>query len=559
MARFAAPLLSLFALFPLISTPLLIADPPASDPIANTLALQQAMQKARYCLQHGNDSQKAVELLEAQLPKVSGNTEYLNLLREAYRANIQRLYLVNEPARAQTYMERLCVLEPKAAADPALRPAPDVPLKVVPATAKAPEKKPASNFPDFGKLALFKSKPPIARGVPEDTIIVDDPFDAKNQRELSPASDRLMAARQLLAKGDAEFKQARYAQARSFYEQAHQLEADSLAKSKSREAWAYCIFNDVVERLNQPAVPSQALPDLRKQVQTAIAMAPEQGNTGQWLLAQIDERQRTASAAPANVAPIGLKHLGRNPEGWQVSETANFRIFHKQNNDFAERVAQVAERTRSEMSRKWFGNESTAWQPKCELIIHPSGKDYAQMTGVSMSSPGHSRIESDKTNAARIVARRMDMRLDTPGMMDGVLPHETTHCVLAGQFGPFPVPRWADEGIAVLTEPAAKIEQHRQNLLRAHQDGLLFGLKELMTMPEYPEPRRIGAFYAQSVMLCEFLTNQKNPTVLTNFVRDGLREGYESALQKHYGMNFAQLQQAWNQQILGSQKVAAGN
>jgi hypothetical protein len=181
------------------------------------------------------------------------------------------------------------------------------------------------------------------------------------------------------------------------------------------------------------------------------------------------------------------------------------------------------------------------------------------MTGVSMASPGHSRIESDKTNAARVIARRMDMRMDTQGMMDGVLPHETTHVVLAGNFGPFPVPRWADEGIAVLTEPAAKIEQHRQNLLRAHQDGLLFGLKELMTMPDYPEPRRIGAFYAQSVILCEFLTSQKGPTVLTSFVRDGLREGYEAALQKHYGMNFAQLQQAWNQQVLGSQKIAAGN
>ena len=560
MARFAASLLSSAALCLAISTPILTADPPAkSDPIANTLALQQAMQKARYCLQHGNDAQKAVDLLEAQLPRVSGNTEYLSLLREAYRANIQRLYLASQPAKAQTYLERLCVLEPAAANDPTLRPAPDTPLKIEP-IAKAPEKKPASIFPDFGKLAFLKAKPPVVRAVPEDTAVTEDPFDAQHQREAAPANEKRTAARQLVAKGDAEFKQAHYPQARSFYEQAYQLEADSLAKSKSREAWAYCVFSHVVEQLNQTTVPSQALPDLRKQVQTAIAMAPEQNSTGQWLIAQIDERQRTvAVAAPAHVAGMGLKHLGRNPEGWFVSETANFRIFHKQNNDFAERVAQTAERTRSDMSRKWFGNESTAWQPKCELIIHPTGKDYAQMTGVSMASPGHSRIESDKTNAARVIARRMDMRMDTQGMMDGVLPHETTHVVLAGNFGPFPVPRWADEGIAVLTEPAAKIEQHRQNLLRAHQDGLLFGLKELMTMPDYPEPRRIGAFYAQSVILCEFLTSQKGPTVLTSFVRDGLREGYEAALQKHYGMNFAQLQQAWNQQVLGSQKIAAGN
>ena len=79
-------------------------------------------------------------------------------------------------------------------------------------------------------------------------------------------------------------------------------------------------------------------------------------------------------------------------------------------------------------------------------------------------------------------------------------------------------------------------------------------------MPDYPhETRRVSAFYAQSVVLVEFLTNQRGPTVFTSFVRDGLRDGYEPALQKHYGMSFAQLQQAWNQQVIGGQKLASGN
>ncbi len=75
MARFAALLSPLVALCLLLTPIPLIADPPAtSDTIANAIALRQAMQKARYCLQHGNDSQKAVELLEAELPRVSGNS-----------------------------------------------------------------------------------------------------------------------------------------------------------------------------------------------------------------------------------------------------------------------------------------------------------------------------------------------------------------------------------------------------------------------------------------------------------------------------------------------------
>jgi hypothetical protein len=298
---------------------------------------------------------------------------------------------------------------------------------------------------------------------------------------------------------------------------------------------------------------------MRQQVEGAIAMAPGQGKIGQGLLVEIDKRSK-GSVGGATPTAAGLRHLGQNPEGWLVSETANFRIFHKQDTAFAERVAEIAERTRSEMSRKWFGSEPPPWQPRCELIVYPSGQEYSQATGVPLNSPGHARVHSDESNRARVLARWMHMRTDTPAMLETVLPHEATHVVLAGQFGVFQVPRWADEGIAVLTEPPAKVQQHRQNLARCQQQGALLGLKELMTLEKYPqEPIRVSAFYAQSVVLVEMLTNLKGPVVFTNFVRDGLRDGYEPALQKHYGMRFAQLEQMWDQQLRGGQKVASGN
>jgi hypothetical protein len=151
----------------------------------------------------------------------------------------------------------------------------------------------------------------------------------------------------------------------------------------------------------------------------------------------------------------------------------------------------------------------------------------------------------------------MDMRTDAPGMLEAVLPHETTHTVLAGHFGSHAVPRWVDEGVAVLTEPTEKLVQHRRNLLRCCQENQLFGLRELMQLDNYPEPRRIGAFYAQSVALVEFLTSQKGPLVFTQFVRDALREGYEPSLRRHYGWDFNQLETAWQQQVLGGANVAA--
>ena len=120
------------------------------------------------------------------------------------------------------------------------------------------------------------------------------------------------------------------------------------------------------------------------------------------------------------------------------------------------------------------------------------------------------------------------------------------------------MPRWIDEGIAVLSEPNEKIDLHRRNLLKNHKEGHTFGLKELMELPDYPHPRRIPAFYAQSVVLVEYLSNQRGPKVFTDFIKDGLRYGYEAALQKHYTLTFAQLEARWQQQVLNDTERFAG-
>jgi hypothetical protein len=242
-----------------------------------------------------------------------------------------------------------------------------------------------------------------------------------------------------------------------------------------------------------------------------------------------------------------------------VAETNNFRIFHNQPRAFVEKAARVAERTRAEMQRKWFGSAGEAWQPKCDLLLYGTAVDYSRVTGVPTASPGHSRIESDP-GTGRVIGRRMELHLENASLLEAILPHETTHVVLAGQFGPYQVPRWADEGVAVLTEPAAKVEQHRRNLIKAHQDGQLFAVKELMQLQDYPQARRIAAFYAQSVSLVDYLTRLKGPVVFTEFLRDGVRLGYETALRKHYGLqDFGDLQTRWAQEVLpGMNRLAAG-
>jgi hypothetical protein len=151
-----------------------------------------------------------------------------------------------------------------------------------------------------------------------------------------------------------------------------------------------------------------------------------------------------------------------------------------------------------------------------------------------------------------VVGRRIHLRCDHSGLLTGVLPHEVTHVVLAGHFGKKPLPRWADEGMAVLTEREDKLAMHRQNLARCRQSGQLFAVRSLMEMDDYPEARQVSAFYAQSVSLVDFLAQERGSVAFAQFLRDALQDGYETALKKHYNYrSFEELESGWKRHVFG--------
>jgi hypothetical protein len=252
--------------------------------------------------------------------------------------------------------------------------------------------------------------------------------------------------------------------------------------------------------------------------------------------------------SPPSVA-VAVKHFARNKAGWQLAETANYRIFHSHSQEYAEQIAQLVERVRVEMHRKWFGSDPPAWSPKCDIVIHAGNEEYQQATGVSKESPGHASIGLDKVTG-RLASRRIDFPYGSPALMTDVLPHEATHVVLGGNFGKHEVPRWADEGIAVLSETDGRIAAHRANLVKVQREGRLMKVREVMTMKNYPHPSQIIAFYAQSTSLVDYLTRLAGPATLTQFVRESLEGGYEAALQKHYNIrDFNELEERWLRHI----------
>ena len=502
---------------------ILVGNPPgpaaaaAEDPdgaIATTLAVQTAMQQGRDFLLH-NNARAAVETLERQLPRINGNPYYLALMRDAYRAYIKELRLANQEAQAQRYSRFLAILETGASGDPLARAqAPAALAKAAAAAAPAPP--PAAKAPT---IRLKREE--------------DDFFK-------SPAHPKAAAHQDALARAQQAFDKNDFAQASQLFAQAFQ--ADRQLADASRDQWVYCRLHGVVERLNQLA---PEFPTLEGEIRAALALnpAPRLDAYGKQLLHEIDDRRRVASAPRgAKLEPVTLRSVGR-VGSWSVVETANFRIYHNQAPEYVQQAAEVCERTRSEMHRKWFGGTPEPWSPRCELYLHATGQDYSRETRTPAVSPGHS---SFNVEGGRVLSRRIDLHCDVPDALVAVLPHEATHVVLAGNFGNFQVPRWADEGMAVLTEPREKIERHLRNLPKHAQDRQLFPLRQLVQMNNYPPPQLVGVFYAQSVSLVDFLSREKGPQVFTQFVRDGLRGGYDGALQRHYGYrSFEELERRW--------------
>ncbi|MGZ3430633.1 MAG: peptidase MA family metallohydrolase [Isosphaeraceae bacterium] len=238
----------------------------------------------------------------------------------------------------------------------------------------------------------------------------------------------------------------------------------------------------------------------------------------------------------------GAENTPAAPLSWHVRETANFRIYHTDPVQ-AEQAAQAAEAVRTQQARRWGSSAARApWSPRCDIYLYPTPKDFAQLTGQPETSPGFSTMA---VNGNRIVARRVNLRADHPQLLAAILPHEVTHVVLADLFTQQQIPRWADEGMAVLAEPPAEQASRASELTEPLREGRVFKLSELMAI-DYPSAEAWNLYYAQSVSLTQFLVEQGNPEQFVSFVRSAQRKGVEIALRESYHIEgFAELENRW--------------
>ncbi len=138
--------------------------------------------------------------------------------------------------------------------------------------------------------------------------------------------------------------------------------------------------------------------------------------------------------------------------------------------------------------------------------------------------------------------RRLHLRTDDAARIDKLLVHELTHVVLADYFAKHQIPRWADEGIAVLSEPAERRTKLREWLNEEAQQGRQFSLRELTMHRSVPQDKRLGElFYAQSAALVEFLLTERNlsESELLQFVSDSETHGFPEAARRQFADTLA--------------------
>ena len=222
--------------------------------------------------------------------------------------------------------------------------------------------------------------------------------------------------------------------------------------------------------------------------------------------------------------------------------TPNF-VVHAPTPEIAQRVGQLAEHYRREKALQWLGYELPTWNVPVPIrvVVLPSG-------------PGGA------TSYQPIDGQIFDMQMTVQGPLEriynSVLPHEITHTVLVSHFR-CPLPRWADEGSAVLSEDEPERRRHDQMVRQALAQGRAFRLRVLFNLRDYPaNGMDILTLYAQGYSVVRFLVETSGRQAFLTFLAEGMQRGWDAAVRKVYGYsNIEELEDRWLSWMRGQYAV----
>jgi hypothetical protein len=271
------------------------------------------------------------------------------------------------------------------------------------------------------------------------------------------------------------------------------------------------------------------------------------------------------SGVAAEQGPNSLPQVHRRGD-WRVAETANFWVCCYSEQLPAAEIATHCETLHQQLYEKWFAEKNPhGWSTKCMVVLHPNQESYLAVVGQGAAATAGAsvveRIANCKNSAANCIGRRrIDLRGDRADYLTAALPHELTHVILADHFSEDSLPRWADEGMAVLADTQAKRDLHARDLRGAWARGTTFRVADLLPLKDYPATDRFAVFYGQSLSIVDFLVSRDSPHQFVKFLDMAKLNGYDQALRDCYRIgDISELERLWAASLADTPAVVAKN
>ncbi len=191
-------------------------------------------------------------------------------------------------------------------------------------------------------------------------------------------------------------------------------------------------------------------------------------------------------------------------KGWKALESNRFRIHYSGSAETVVPLVTFCEETCEALRSRWIADRRPGWSCKCDIYLYPTAKSFEKGAKAPAEMWGVADLEIGQ---GRVWKRGLHMRADAPEKLQAVLTHEMTHVVLAEHFCRKPIPRWADEGIAVFSEPPERRQQMVAFLKDEAAMKRLLPLKQMTGSAYSPQDERESdLFYGESGAVIEYLT-----------------------------------------------------
>src|SRR5262249_32771471 len=185
---------------------------------------------------------------------------------------------------------------------------------------------------------------------------------------------------------------------------------------------------------------------------------------------------RRAEAGPPGavrewVVPPSVAREEEPPDSPGIHRTRNFRVQAAEER-VARLVAEAAEEQRRKLARLWLGKDLPPWPEPCPILVKITARGSGGATSFSF-------------DAGKVLSQNIRREAPLDNILPIVSPHGVTPPPLAPGVGK-PLPRWADEGAAVLAEDEQEHRRHDQLTARIIDERRAMPLRRLFALNDYP-------------------------------------------------------------------------